>query len=42
MDPTSGELLSERTIGSSAYSSPIVASGQMIIVSDTGEITALR
>lgn len=42
VDPTSGKLMSERTISSSAYNSPIVAAGQMIIVSDTGEITALR
>ena len=42
VDPASGKLLSDRSIGSSAYSSPIVAAGQMLIVSDTGEITALR
>jgi len=42
VDPVTGELLSDRTIGSSAYSAPIVAAGQMIIVSDAGEITALR
>jgi len=42
VDPTSGSLLSDRTIGSSAFASPIVAKGQMIIVSDTGEITAFR
>ncbi|MEM6761288.1 MAG: PQQ-binding-like beta-propeller repeat protein [Pseudomonadota bacterium] len=42
LEPATGKLVSERTIGSSAYSAPIVANGQMIIVSDAGEITALR
>lgn len=42
VEATSGKLLSDRTIASSAYNSPIVAGGQMLIVSDTGEITALR
>lgn len=42
LDPASGNLVAERTIGSSAYTAPIVANGQMIFVSDAGEITALR
>ena len=42
LDPASGRLISDDTIGSAAYTAPIVANGQMIIVSDTGEITALR
>ncbi|MEO1103007.1 MAG: PQQ-binding-like beta-propeller repeat protein [Pseudomonadota bacterium] len=42
VDPVSGKLVSDRNIGSSAYTSPIVARGQMIFVSDAGEITALR
>ncbi|MEM9223724.1 MAG: PQQ-binding-like beta-propeller repeat protein [Pseudomonadota bacterium] len=42
VDPVSGSLTSDRDIGASAYTSPIVARGQMIFVSDAGEITALR
>ncbi|MEM6849701.1 MAG: PQQ-binding-like beta-propeller repeat protein [Pseudomonadota bacterium] len=42
VDPASGRLIEDRTIGVKGFTSPIVASGQMIIVSDAGEITALR
>ncbi|MEM0908580.1 MAG: PQQ-binding-like beta-propeller repeat protein [Pseudomonadota bacterium] len=42
VDPITGQLKGDRKIGSPAYTAPIVAAGQMIIVSDTGEITALR
>ncbi|RAH99519.1 hypothetical protein DLJ53_23705 [Acuticoccus sediminis] len=42
VDPKSGQITSDRKIGTKAYTAPIVAGGQMIFVSDAGEITALR
>lgn len=42
VDPASGELLSDQDIGAAGFTSPIVAGGQMIVVSDTGEVSALR
>lgn len=42
VEPATGNVLSDRDIGSAAYTAPIVAGGQMFVVSDTGEITALR
>ncbi|WP_420393966.1 PQQ-binding-like beta-propeller repeat protein [Acuticoccus sp.] len=42
LDPSSGKVTVDRSIGASAYTAPVVAGGRMIFVSDAGEITALR
>jgi outer membrane protein assembly factor BamB len=42
VDPASGTLKADRIVVKAAYTQPIVANGQMIVVSDAGEITALR
>lgn len=42
VDPATGALKGDRVVVNAAYTQPIVAGGQMIVVSDAGEITALR
>lgn len=42
LDPANGHLRSERETGDAGYTSPIVADGRMIIVSDAGEVSAYR
>jgi outer membrane protein assembly factor BamB len=42
VDPATGALQGDRVVVGAAYVQPIVANGQMIVVSDAGEITALR
>lgn len=42
LDPSNGTILSDRDVGTAGFASPIVAGGQMIIVSGTGEVSALR
>ncbi|WP_075219408.1 outer membrane protein assembly factor BamB family protein [Acuticoccus yangtzensis] len=41
-NPQTGEIIADRSLGSKAFTAPIVAGGQMIYVSGAGEITALR
>lgn len=42
VDPATGALQADRVVVGAAYTQPIVANGQMIVVSAAGEITALR
>ncbi|MEM8853767.1 MAG: PQQ-binding-like beta-propeller repeat protein [Pseudomonadota bacterium] len=42
IDPRTGQLVADRDVGSAGFMAPIVARGQMIIVSDSGEISAFR
>lgn len=42
VDPATGALQSDRVVVDAALTQPIVANGQMIVVSNAGEITALR
>ena len=42
VNPADGAILSDVSVAGAAYMAPILAYGRLIIVSDTGEITALR
>lgn len=42
LDPATGQLVADRDVGSAGFMAPIVAGGQMIIVSDAGEVSAFR
>lgn len=42
VDPTNGQIRSQTNVASHGYTAPILASGNMVFVSDAGEISALR